>query len=69
VEARLESLPYRHARWAVGDMEEIRRLAGTYGRTLAFDHRDQPLVLFETEYSLRTAGEDAPGVTLHAVSP
>jgi len=69
VEARLESLPYRHARWAVGDMDEIRHLAATYGRTLAFDHRDQPLVLFETEYSLRTAAEDAPGVTLHAVSP
>jgi peptide chain release factor 3 len=69
VEARLQPLPYHHARWAEGDEDEIRRLAAGYGRTLALDHRDRPLVLFETEFSLRTAAEDAPGVTLHAVSP
>lgn len=69
VQARFEPLPYRHARWAVGEMEEIRRLATGYGRALAYDHREHPLVLFETEFSLRKAPEDAPGVELHAVSP
>jgi peptide chain release factor 3 len=69
VEATLQALPYRHARWAEGEGAEIRRLASGYGRALALDHRDRPMVLFETEFSLRTASEDAPGVALHAVSP
>ncbi|MDX1578944.1 MAG: peptide chain release factor 3 [Gemmatimonadota bacterium] len=69
VEARLEPLPYRHARWVVGVEEDIRRLARGYDRAPVFDHRGHPLVLFETEYSLRRAAEEAPEVELHAVSP
>lgn len=53
----------------MGVEEEIRRLAWSYQRALAFDHRGHPLVLFESEYSLRRAAEDAPDVELHAVSP
>jgi len=69
VEARLEPLPYRFARWAVGKEEDIRKLARGYDRAPVFDHRGHPLVLFESEYALRRAPEDAPGVELHAVSP
>ncbi|MDX1396375.1 MAG: peptide chain release factor 3 [Gemmatimonadota bacterium] len=69
VEARLEALSYRAARWAVGDEKEIRKLASAYDRAPAFDHRGHPMILFESEYSLRRAAEDAPGVGLHAVSP
>ncbi len=69
VRATLEPLPYRHARWAVGPEGAVRELARGYQRALAFDHRGHPLLLFETDFSLRKAEEDAPEVELHAVSP
>ncbi len=69
VEARLEPLPWRYARWAEGPESAIRRLAGGYQRALARDPQERPLVLFESDYALRKAEEDAEEVTLHAVSP
>jgi len=68
-DAHLETLGWRHARWATGEMEAIRRLAAGYGRTLVVDHRDRPIVLFDSDYSLSRAGEDVPEVELHTVSP
>jgi peptide chain release factor 3 len=69
VEARLEGLPYRFARWAVGRKEDIRELGRGYDRAPVFDHRGHPMILFESDYALRRAAEDAPEVELHAVSP
>ncbi|MDX1624107.1 MAG: peptide chain release factor 3 [Gemmatimonadota bacterium] len=69
VEANLESLPYVAARWVVGEEEEILRLADSYQRALAYDHRDRPLLLFDTEYSLEKAEKEAGDVELYAVSP
>jgi peptide chain release factor 3 len=68
-DARLEPLGYRFARWATGSEAEIRRLAEGSQRRLVFDHHERPLLLFESEYSLRRAGEEARGVELHSVSP
>ncbi|HUP20643.1 MAG TPA: peptide chain release factor 3 [Gemmatimonadota bacterium] len=68
-DARLEPLTYRFARWATGSDDEIRRLGGGSQRKLVFDHRERPLLLFESEYSLRRAEEEARGVELHSVSP
>ena len=47
----------------------IERLASGIGRTLVYDSKERPLVLFESEWSLRTAVEKAAGVTFHEIAP
>lgn len=69
VVARLERLPFSYARWVEGDVAEIERIAADYGRALVYDARDRPLILFETEWTLRTTMEKATAVTFHEVAP
>ncbi|MGH7483857.1 MAG: peptide chain release factor 3 [Longimicrobiales bacterium] len=69
VQARLERLAFRHARWVVGLESEIRRVGRTAGRRLVLDTKDRPLILFETEYSLRHALEQEQRLAFHAVAP
>src|SRR5690606_8874836 len=57
VQAKLEFLPYRLARWVEGNAEAIDRLGSGIGRSLVYDSKDRPLVLFESEWSLKTAVE------------
>ena len=69
VSAKLEFLPYKHARWVEGPRSLIDQLANGIGRTLVYDSRERPLLLFESEWSLRTAAEKAPEVTFHEIAP
>ena len=68
VTARLSDLPFVAARWVEGDAAVIRELVGGYGRALVQDAKGQPLILFESEWSLRSA-EEKDGVVFHDVSP
>jgi peptide chain release factor 3 len=69
VAGKLDFLPYRHARWVEGPASEIESLASGIGRTLVYDSKERPLVLFESEWSLRTAVEKAKGVEFHEIAP
>jgi peptide chain release factor 3 len=69
VTAKLEYLAYRHARWVEGPPEAIERLAAGIGRALVYDSKERPLVLFESEWALRTAMEKEKEVRFHDVSP
>jgi peptide chain release factor 3 len=69
VSAKLEFLPYKLARWVEGPIADIERVAGGIGRSLVFDSKDRPLVLFETSWSLRTATEKEPTLTFHDIAP
>jgi peptide chain release factor 3 len=69
VAGKLEFLPYRFARWVQGPRETIDQLASGIGRTLVYDSREQPLLLFESEWSLRTAQEKGEGVAFHEIAP
>ena len=69
VAGKLEFLPYRYARWVQGPRETIDLLASGLGRTLVYDSREQPLLLFESEWSLRTAQEKGEGVSFHEIAP
>lgn len=69
VKGKLDFLPYRFARWVVGPRAMIDRLASGVGRTLVLDSRERPLILFESEWSLRTAQEKGEGVTFHEIAP
>ena len=69
VPARLEPMSYNHARWVTGPDEAIRTLASGHGRSLVFDAKGAPLVLFDSEWTLRTTAEREKSLTFHDVAP
>ncbi len=69
VAAKLEFLPYKNARWVEGPEAAIDRVVNGIGRTLVFDTRERPLVLFESEWALRTAQEKEKEVRFHDSAP
>ncbi|HEX5724629.1 MAG TPA: peptide chain release factor 3 [Longimicrobiaceae bacterium] len=70
VKARLEHLSFTRARWVEGPLAEVERVAGGgYGRMLVFDARGKPLVLFDTEWTLRTTVEREKELRFHDVAP
>src|SRR5690606_27890242 len=62
VVGKLEFLPYRFARWVVGPRKIIDQLASGIGRTQVYDSHMQLLILFESEWSLRSGQEKGEGV-------
>ena len=69
VTAKLDFLPYKHARWVEGPADAIDRLASGIGRTLVYDSKERPLILFESEWTMRTAIDKEKDVAFHDVSP
>ncbi|MEX2582380.1 MAG: peptide chain release factor 3 [Gemmatimonadota bacterium] len=69
VAAKLDFLPYKVARWVEGPANDIDRLGSGIGRSLVYDSKDRPLVLFESEWSLKTALEKEAAVTFHDIAP
>ncbi|MHB1167863.1 MAG: peptide chain release factor 3 [Longimicrobiales bacterium] len=70
VKARLSDLNFVAARWVQGDRATIRDLTTGYGRMLVQDSKEQPLILFESEWSMRSAMEKAgEKVAFFDVSP
>ncbi len=68
VEARLEPLPYRAARWVSGPEEEIRRVARGYDCELVHDRSDRPLLLFRTEWVRSRTEADEPKLAFHRMA-
>ena len=70
VKARLEHLSYTQARWVEGPEAEVRRVGlGGYGRSLVFDAKGRPLILFDSEWTLRTTVEREKELKFHDVAP
>jgi len=69
VRARLEPLPYRHARWVRGPEEAIRELARLPGRSLVHDVGGLPLLLFDQEWTLQRTIQDAKNVEFLDLRP
>jgi peptide chain release factor 3 len=62
-------MSYRFARWVLGPEADIRALSGGHGRTLVYDAKEAPLVLFDSEWTLRTTTEREKTLTFHDVAP
>ncbi len=62
VEAQLEPLPYRDARWVVGPEKEIRRVAAGYDCQLVRDRGHRPLLLFRNEWVRSSTEQREAGV-------
>jgi peptide chain release factor 3 len=69
VAAALQSLPFGHARWVTGPPDEIERLGATVGRWLVYDSKNRPLLLFESEWTMRHTVERHAGLQFHDVAP
>jgi peptide chain release factor 3 len=69
VAARLDPLNFRHGRWVVGPAEAIDRVASGMGRVLVYDSKERPLILFDSEWALRTAVEKEKDLTFHDSAP
>lgn len=68
VKAKLDPMPYRHARWVEGPAARIEELA-SYERALVYDTKGRPLLLFDSDWSLRVTLEKATDVAFHDVAP
>jgi peptide chain release factor 3 len=58
VTARLDPLPFSHARWVVGPESVVAQVGRAGGRLLVWDSRDAPLVLFPDRWSMEQAERD-----------
>jgi peptide chain release factor 3 len=69
VEATLQNMPYGFARWVTGPQDEIDRLATSTGRSLVFDSKNRPLLLFDSEWTMRHTIERHDALSFHDVAP
>ncbi|HSJ08930.1 MAG TPA: peptide chain release factor 3 [Longimicrobiales bacterium] len=69
VEARLENMPYGYARWVTGPQDEIDRLGSSTGRSLVFDAKNRPLLLFDSEWTMRHTVERNELLQFHDIAP
>ncbi|HUF50665.1 MAG TPA: peptide chain release factor 3 [Longimicrobiales bacterium] len=69
VEATLQNLPYGYARWVTGAAAEIDRLGASTGRWLVYDSKNRPLLLFESEWTMRHTIERHDSLQFHDVAP
>jgi peptide chain release factor 3 len=64
----IESLPYKMARWRVGDDPKIAAMASsTSGTRLTSDRGGRPVMLFASEWALDYATRNNPAVKFIAV--
>jgi peptide chain release factor 3 len=68
VTARLEPMPYRDARWVVGPMAEIRRVAAAVDAALVFDRMERPLLLFRSEWVRQATEGRETGIKFQRVA-
>ncbi|MDQ6829805.1 MAG: peptide chain release factor 3 [Gemmatimonadota bacterium] len=69
VRARLEKVSGKYPRWIVGPEEEIERLARDRARSLLYDAKGNPLLLFEDTWTLRWTMEHEKSVAFHEAAP
>jgi peptide chain release factor 3 len=69
VAAALSHLPYGFARWVTGATEEIERLGASAGRSLVYDAKNRPLLLFESEWTMRHTMERHTDLQFHDSAP
>jgi peptide chain release factor 3 len=69
VACKLEHFNAKHPRWVTGSEAAIEKVARERGRTLLYDVKGAPVILFESEWALRWALERDKDVAYHDVAP
>ena len=60
----MESLPFRYVRWVINAPQAIETLKLTSTSARGLDHRNNPVLFFENEWSIRLAIENNSGLEL-----
>ncbi len=71
VQVRRTDLPYRYARWmatADGAPPDHERLTRTSTSMVVLDRRENPVLLFESEWAIQWVLDRNPGLLLHEIS-
>ena len=69
VRCRLEKVTGRYPRWVVGPQADIERIARERGRTLLYDAKGDPLLLFDDAWTMRYVVEREEKLQFHEVAP
>ncbi|NLC56604.1 MAG: peptide chain release factor 3 [Armatimonadetes bacterium] len=69
VQARVERLPYEHARWLEGTAAAIAAMRCPPGCARVLDPEERPVLLLPDDWSVRYTTEKNPEVTLHRMPP
>jgi peptide chain release factor 3 len=69
VRCRLERIGGRYPRWVTGDLADIERVTRDRGRTLLYDAKGNPLILFDDEWTMRYTVERETALRFHEVAP
>lgn len=69
VNVRMQTLPFRVARWVGGDPEGLAWLKARRDYPVVEDRHGHPVLLVESPWSLQYALKTAPGLELHDVEP
>jgi peptide chain release factor 3 len=69
VNAELQNVVYQCARWVGGSPEGLAWLERSSNHTIMQDRRGQPVVLAKSEWAMRYALDNAPGLELYDVEP
>jgi len=69
VNAKMQPLPYRLARWVAGDPEGLAWLKARRDYPMVEDRNGRPVVLAESPWPLNYALKNAPGLVLHEIEP
>lgn len=69
VEARFQKSPFSRARWVGGNPDGLAWLRSTHGYTVLEDRNGGPVLLTDSDWSIRYALENAPGLELYDIEP
>jgi peptide chain release factor 3 len=69
VRCRLERMAGKSPRWVTGPKDEIERVARDRGRSLIYDVKGNPVILFNDAWDLKWATEKETSVQWHEVAP
>ena len=69
VNARLERIAARYPRWITGSEAAVAKAGREMGRTLLYDAKGQPLLLFDSEWQMRWAVDNEKDIQLFDIAP
>jgi len=68
VEIRMQQLPYRQVRWIEMNKFDPDTFHLTMDSIIAVDHQNQPVLMFQNEWSKDRVEERNPGVSLNEIA-
>lgn len=68
VDVIIENQPYRHVRWIKSDQFDPKKFSITMDTMLVEDHDENPVLIFQNEWSIKQVEDRNKDITLHEIS-